>query len=258
MATSGSRSSGPSGSSSPTTDSLVKEVPLPSGGNEETFGIAVGPNGNIWYTEAVFNTSRQFVSFGVGEIDSTTKTVIGEIPVSSAAEPVGIMAGPDGNVWFTVPNNGSTAGTIDESPGERFLERLRFRRPSWRLPSPVAITKGPDGNLWFADGGGAVGVVDDTQLVVTAQPPPDVSVGSPFSLTVTDEYTSGVVDTAFHGSVTMFLVQIRAVRALLWAERSVFAAVAAWPLLESDTEQGWRWYTRSQRQAARPTARRQR
>src|SRR5262249_25048557 len=49
------------------------------------------------------------------------------------------------------------------------------------------------------------GRVSDTQLIVTAQPPPDVSVGSPFGLMVTAKYATGVIDTAFNGSVTVAL-----------------------------------------------------
>jgi streptogramin lyase len=196
---------------SPKTDTLVKPigVPLPGGSNEEPFGITVGPDGNIWYSEAVNNASfTGFVSFGVGSINTNAETLISpEIPVSAASEPFGITAGPDGNIWFTVSGNSHTAGTIDEiSLSTRAVSQtISIPTNIVATPNPVAITRAPDGNLWFADGAGAIGVVDDTHLVVTSEPPLDVSVDSPFGITITDEYTSGVVDTAFHGNVKVAL-----------------------------------------------------
>ena len=72
-------------------------------------------------------------------------------------------------------------------------------------PNPTEITVGPDGNIWFTDGGGAIGVVNDTHLVATVPLPLNVTVNSPFGFTVTDVYTSGLVDKAFNGNVTIVL-----------------------------------------------------
>jgi len=193
----------------PNTGTIVKEVPLLSGSKEEPFGIAVGPDGNIWYTEGVLNsTYTGYVSFGVGTINTNAETLIPEIPVTASSEPFGITAGPDGNMWFAVTGTNMVAGTIDFiNPSTREIT-LAPKIPTNEvptLPNPTAITAGPDGNIWFADGSGAIGVVADTHLVATAQPPPDVSVNSPFGIAVTDEYTSGVVDTAFNGNVTIAL-----------------------------------------------------
>jgi hypothetical protein len=44
-----------------------------------------------------------------------------------------------------------------------------------------------------------------TRLVVRAQPPASVTAGSQFALTVTAKDSSGVVDTSFHGTVTVAL-----------------------------------------------------
>ncbi|MFI5457824.1 MAG: DUF6923 family protein [Isosphaerales bacterium] len=193
----------------PNTGTIVKELPLLSGSKEEPFGIAVGPDGNIWYTEGVLNsTDTGYVSFGVGTINTNTETLIPEIPVTASSEPFGITAGPDGNMWFTVTGTNMVAGTIDFiNPSTREIT-LAPKIPTNEVPTPpnpVAITAAPDGNIWFADGSGAIGVVADTHLVATAQPPPDVSVNSPFELAVTDYYTSGVKDKAFNSYVTIAL-----------------------------------------------------
>src|SRR5947209_20448477 len=61
--------------------------------------------------------------------------------------PVGITAGPDGNLWFTESGR-DTIGRM--SPAGIITE---FSLPS--LPTAkrdlVSITAGPDGNLWFAE-----------------------------------------------------------------------------------------------------------
>ena len=191
----------------PNNGTMVKEVALP-GGSEEPFGIAVGPDGNIWYTEGVINsTFTGYVSFGVGVISTNTKSLIKEIPVTASSEPFGITAGPDGNLWFAVTGSNNVAGTIDViNPSTMTITRtLAIPTNVVSTPSPVAITAGPDGNFWFTDGSGAIGVVADTHLVATAQPPTDASVNSPFGITATVEYTSGVVDEAFSGNVTIAL-----------------------------------------------------
>ena len=191
----------------PNTGKVVKEVALASS-SEEPFGLAVGPDGNIWYTEGVVNSAfTGYVSFGVGVISTDTKSLIKEIPVTASSEPFGITAGPDGNLWFAVTGANKVAGTIDViNPSTvSIIRALAIPTNGVSTPDPVAITAGPDGNIWFSDGTGAIGVVADTRLVATAQPPSDLSINSPFGITVTIEYTSGVVNEAFSGNVTIAL-----------------------------------------------------
>ncbi|MHB8312787.1 MAG: Vgb family protein [Candidatus Dormibacteria bacterium] len=62
--------------------------------------------------------------------------------LTSNANPFGITAGPDGNLWFTELNADNIgkitpAGTITEYPVGSV--------------SPLGITAGPDGNLWFTE-----------------------------------------------------------------------------------------------------------
>jgi streptogramin lyase len=71
--------------------------------------------------------------------------VINEFAVPTAAsQPVGIAAGPDGNVWFTEFTSGrigriTPAGSITEFP------------LSDSSAGPAAIAAGPDGALWFSE-----------------------------------------------------------------------------------------------------------
>ena len=71
---------------------------------------------------------------------------ITEFPVPTAnADPYGITAGPDGNLWFT-EYGGSKIGMINPTT-----------HAITEFPVPTAnagldgITAGPDGNLWFTE-----------------------------------------------------------------------------------------------------------
>jgi streptogramin lyase len=70
---------------------LTGEFPTPSK-SSEPFGITVGPDKNLWFTE--------FRAGKVGRI-TTSGVFTAELPVGVGALPGGIVAGPDGNVWFT-------------------------------------------------------------------------------------------------------------------------------------------------------------
>ena len=107
------------------------------------YSIAVGADGNLWFTETVGNN--------IGRI--TPGGTITEFALPHAnSQPKGIAAGPDGNLWFTeLGRIGriSSAGTITEFP----------------LPAgdtAFLITPGPKGDphMWFTEQfSGAVGCV---------------------------------------------------------------------------------------------------
>src|SRR5213080_3960121 len=70
-----------------------------------------------------------------------------QFPLPSHSRPVGITAGPDGNLWFTESGRDrigriTTAGVITEFP----------------VPTassiPYEIAAGPDGALWFTESNG--------------------------------------------------------------------------------------------------------
>ena len=59
------------------------------------YGIAAGPDGNLWFTEAFGNKISRITPAGV----------INEFPIPGGFdEPQGITTGPDGNLWFTLLN----------------------------------------------------------------------------------------------------------------------------------------------------------
>jgi streptogramin lyase len=171
-------------SNSPTTSA----TPIPTA-SSFPFGITVGPERWIWYTEsgankvgfcAPYNASLctdyaiptadsdpQMIALGpdgnlwftefsgnkIGRV--TTGGVITEFPIPTiGASPFGIAAGPDGNLWFTeVYGNKigriTTAGVITEYP---------VPTPG---SQPYVICAGPDGRIWFTEqNAGKLGRVD--------------------------------------------------------------------------------------------------
>ena len=113
--------------------------------SDSAFGITTGPDGALWFTEALDNK--------IGRI--STAGVFTEYPVPNlngrTAGPSSITSGPDGALWFTVTfgiGRITTSGLITE-----------FSLGSGAVGTPNSgsgngdptITSGPDGALWFLD-----------------------------------------------------------------------------------------------------------
>ena len=142
--------------------------------------IAAGPDGNMWFTEALGNK--------IGRI--TTAGAITEFAVpTESSVPLGIVAGPDGNMWFAehVGNNigrVTTAGAITE-----------FAIPTaFSLPDVLAV--GPDGNVWFTEPAGnkigriTVVPVADLSIALSGSPNLVVS-GNQLTYTLTATNSGG-------------------------------------------------------------------
>jgi streptogramin lyase len=91
----------------------------------EPSDLASGPDGNLWFTESVKARFKpKSVQARIGRI--TPNGLIAEFPIPGAkAQPWGIAAGPDGDLWFTEPERdkigritpGLLAVGIAEVPG---------------------------------------------------------------------------------------------------------------------------------------------
>jgi streptogramin lyase len=87
---------------------------------------------------------------------------ITEYPIPTpSAQPWGITAGPDGNLWFAV----FSAGKIGEiNPTTHALNE--FATPTAGC-GPRGMTAGPDGNLWFTEGAAnQVGMINPTTSAI--------------------------------------------------------------------------------------------
>ena len=145
-------------------------------------GIAAGPDGNLWFAEPGSDHDRphharpgQVTEFPLptpearavpGRPRAPTATYrspsrgratsaasrSGEVRTEFAVchpycRPWGITAGPEGDVWFTLPVAGEV-GRITPTAG-----RSPASRSPWGPTKPTMIAAGADGNLWIADRG---------------------------------------------------------------------------------------------------------
>ncbi len=99
-------------------------------------GIALGADGNLWFTEEYGDRIGRITPRGV-----VTEFSAGLTPFSLASS---ITAGPDGNLWFT-----ENAGRIGRITPAGVITEFSAGIPSGA--QPVAIAAGSDGNLWFSD-----------------------------------------------------------------------------------------------------------
>ncbi len=147
-------------------------------------GVASGPDGNLWLTDAGQNAIDRFTLAG--------QVTVYKLPTTNAL-PVDITMGPDNNLWFNEENQIvnhlgriTKDGTITEFPTDSgqvvgiatgsdgnlwFNERDNFAVAKmttagfvthYLIPGginggpnpsadPIGITAGPDGNLWVTD-----------------------------------------------------------------------------------------------------------
>jgi hypothetical protein len=101
------------------------------------FGIAQGPDGNLWFTDRGSPKA-------IGRVTPTGTIVEFSSGIGGSASPYSIVPAADGNLWFSDrggppgPARVSTSGVITEFtaayPGQI-----------------IDVAPGPDGNLWFTD-----------------------------------------------------------------------------------------------------------
>jgi streptogramin lyase len=143
--------------------------------------IAAGPDGNLWFVEG--NADKIGRITLQGEITEyplptapTTPNCTG-FASTSPSQPYVIVAGPDGNLWFTEAKSNkigliTTAGSLTE-----FLVPTANSQPD-------GITVGPDGNLWFTEfTANKVGVISTGGTFLAEIPVPTAHSG-PHDITV--------------------------------------------------------------------------
>ncbi len=114
--------------------------------NGEPTGIAVGPDGNVWFTEA---SSPGAIARFVPATQAITEFTNGLTPDGA---PNDIVAGPNGSLWFT------TLGAIGQITIGGVITEHRAGIPP--DASPRQLTVGPDGAIWFTDESDRIGRFD--------------------------------------------------------------------------------------------------
>jgi streptogramin lyase len=190
------------------------QVTLPSGSNQEPFGLTVGRDQNIWFSEGVPAAGGSFQSSALGLIlNPSTSPTLSEpssLSVSGSSQPYRISTGPDGNVWFTLPSAGKIGMvTVQANPATDTITTFAVPTTVVTSPDPTGIVPGPDGNVWFTDTNGAVGrALLDRDLAIGTEPPATATAGFPFAVVGVVLYTdsvAGVPDLTYNGNVTATL-----------------------------------------------------
>lgn len=170
----------------------ITEFPVPTH-DRGPFGIAAGPDGNVWFAESAgggigrATTSGSITEFTTGisgpaegitagsdgnlwftepkpeKIGRITPTgTITEFALPKGSQPAGIAAGSDGNLWFTVPSGTGGIGRITPE-GAITLFTIGLT-PNAKA---IGIAAGPDGSLWFTETGnpGRIGRITTTGTI---------------------------------------------------------------------------------------------
>jgi streptogramin lyase len=116
---------------------------FPVKGANGVWGVAQGPDGNMWFTAA----DGPKINAYVGKITSSGQ--ITQYPIKDQGD--GIAVGPEGNLWITLPFVGRI---ISMTPQGHIVANIRLPNAingSQPRFQDVGITLGPDGNIWFAE-----------------------------------------------------------------------------------------------------------
>jgi streptogramin lyase len=199
----------------------ITEFPVPTTGRSGPTGITAGPDGNVWFTDASNSTitGSTVTQFPIGVITPAGQISEFMFRGPTFLSPSGIVAGPDGALWFTSGNGLAnaigritTAGSISTFP----------------IPThnsnPLNITVGSDGALWFTESGvGKIGrittggTITEFPTLQTGSQPKGIAAGPDGALWVADpgaqvvgRVTTAEAVTTFRGNSTFFPTSIAA------------------------------------------------
>ncbi len=145
--------------------------PLPAG--IEPRAIALGPDGNLWFTAIRGRTREMHYSrpgFGfVGRITPAGVLKLFPLPRGGSV-PTAIAAGPDGALWF-VESEGKRIGTIGTDG------RLGRAKPLWWWPEE-GLSFGPEGDAWIPSSKGLIRMTPAGQQTLFPAPSEAVATGA--------------------------------------------------------------------------------
>lgn len=131
------------------------------------WGIAAGPDGNLWFTASRLTDAGP--AGWIGRITPDGRMTEFSLPNSSSNRPpTSIISGPDGNLWFTIPGvtNLFAPGPGSAIPGQigriTTAGKVTLFPPASAQSDPIFLATGPDGNVWFTDTDGSIGQITPT------------------------------------------------------------------------------------------------
>ena len=164
------------------TDQLMKTeylVPIKRNFSSGTHNIALGKDGNVWFTMAPdqigrMNPQGKFTFYQTPTRNSAPSNIVagydddawflepktntighicqdnGQITEYHLAKQIGLaelIAAPDGNIWFTEQQ----AAKIGNITAKGKITEYSLPAGTQKMRSPYGITVGPDNSLWFTD-----------------------------------------------------------------------------------------------------------
>jgi streptogramin lyase len=163
--------------------------------NDPTPGrIIQAPDGNVW---AAIEFATPSSGSNVFEVSSTSG-VVSERTLPIFANPYGVTAGPDGNIWFGDTANHEIA-RFSISSGEV----SEFATSS--IPGNLAV--GGDGNIWFAENGGNIGRCGVGGTIVEFTPssaPWDLTKGPDGNIWFTEPTANAIGKITSNGQITEY------------------------------------------------------
>jgi virginiamycin B lyase len=159
-------------------------------GSSTPYDVAVGQNGQVFFTEKTANKIGRMTLTGVVSEFS--------IPTPTSA-PTGIVAGPDGDIWFSESGHAkvgrmSTDGVFSE-----------IALPAGSVPD--GITVGADGNIWFADtaldkvGRVTVSTLQMSEFAGLSSAPKGIAAGADGNLWLSEPVSKKIAKVSTAGSV---------------------------------------------------------
>jgi streptogramin lyase len=157
--------------------------------------------GGLWVTETDKNNVARVTTGG------STSGTITEFSGGNHDKPVGIAAGPDGNLWIAAQGKGGAIIRMTTSGAT-----TDFTTGLTTNSNPTDIVRGPDDNLWFTEAVGArigritpQGVITEIALGVGVGTPQDIAPGPDGNLWFTVNGTAPAIGRITPtGVVTLF------------------------------------------------------
>lgn len=166
----------------------VTEYPVPTA-NATPFGIALGSDDNMWFTEASAGK--------VGIVTPSGSFTEIALPGGGASNPEDIVSGPNGNIWF-VETGDSKIGTINV--GSHAL--AEYSTPTANS-DPTGLAVDPNGSqLWFGEFNlsGSTGKIGKVTTSGSITEYPTYAGSEPTAIAVTNDGTIWFLD---NGSNTL-------------------------------------------------------
>ena len=114
------------------TGAMTRVLDESSSGISSPTSLIAGSDGRLWFAD---NGYSELVAISTSPVART------DIAFTGASR---LAAGPDGNIWITVPGRRAIARFSPSGSSTEFV----LPTP---LSIPVGIAAGPDGNLWFSE-----------------------------------------------------------------------------------------------------------